>query len=139
MGILDIGGQCPPRHSVTEPIEHAHVTCRTITSFPQTLSVISLYHFIIYSDALKSNILLAQTARDDPRLSPDFIPPSIELLLAQVMGVPAEEVETVRQCWLALRHIIRETDTAEQLLFTRSTLRTHAASIPTVRASVNQN
>lgn len=78
------------------------------------LSLTQLVRFIVYTSALKDDILLTQVARmHDPATPPRFLSEGIQLFLAKALELPCD---VVRQCWDVLKPLIWSTSVAGQLM-----------------------
>lgn len=80
----------------------------------ETLSLTHVVHFIVYSTALKSDILLTQPAQHNPTQPPKHLSRSIHDFLCKVVEVPADS-DLVSECWLVFKHLIWSTDIAARL------------------------
>jgi hypothetical protein len=78
----------------------------------EALSLSNLVHFIVYATALKSDILLTQSARHDPDVAPEFLSPVIQNFLSKVINAG---LETTFRCWSVFKELIWSSVLAEEL------------------------
>ncbi|KAI0084908.1 hypothetical protein BDY19DRAFT_1023122 [Irpex rosettiformis] len=90
---------------------------RLQSSDPPLLNILSLtqlVRFIVYTAALKQDILLTQSARNhDPLAPPSFLSGGIQIFLSKALKIPCE---VIQKCWDLFKDLVWSTGTAEELM-----------------------
>ena len=100
--------------SSTEQLQDLYACLEQYPALLSTLSLTHIVHFIVYSAALKNDILLTQPAQHDPTIPPQHLSESISSFLCKVIGTP-DRSDLVLECWEVFKHLIWSTEVADNL------------------------